>query len=86
MADQSCLTCIFWKAPEERINGGPQAGTCRRFPPTAVPMVQQSPITGQQQLCAENLWVPTAPSDWCGEFIADGSFSSEPAANSARAR
>lgn len=43
------------------------AGTCRRYPPTALQAIVNDPLRGPQQVAA-SMSPPTSPESWCGEF------------------
>jgi hypothetical protein len=70
MTEDTCGNCKYWKALQERTNGAPAQGFCRRYPPTAVPIQSVNAFTGESQIGAQNLLTPVLDSDWCGEHAA----------------
>lgn len=57
---EPCSTCRFW------IRENEQVGHCHGGPPTAVMLIGQHPITGQQAQQIGGAWPPTGADEGCG--------------------
>lgn len=55
-----CATCVHF------FRENPQAGHCRRHPPTPFHMPQKTAM-GAIQMLLQSSWPPVTPERWCGE-------------------
>ncbi len=64
MAPQTCRTCRFWNAYDNKDGDPPKDGDCHRYPPTV------GDLHGSDQWPDSFTHPATWAADWCGEWAA----------------
>lgn len=66
MTPESCSTCRYWFRIKD------DAGSCRRYPPTLVPIVYTCGDDGRIATEFDSRLVDVTALDWCGEYQPQG--------------
>ena len=56
---KDCMTCKYWVKEKEQVEGVPDLGKCKRYPPQ---VFSDSPFSQYE------LFPLTGEADWCGEW------------------
>lgn len=65
LPDSVCAYCKYWEAPSDKDPFGETLGECRRKPPHVFLITDE-----KAEIVVATQWPETAPTGWCGEFVA----------------
>jgi hypothetical protein len=67
-AKESCLTCKFCRERASPSNPKQKATMCLRYPPTALAVPVQHPLTQAVSVAIQSVHPPVGVDEWCGEY------------------